>query len=135
MDRSIKASTHILCCLSLVCTIFCSLGKLEAQATETHLNNSHSITPNSTPSNEQVPKPMLSFQVINNADETFGYDISKNGQMLIHQPYIPAIAGNKGFKTKSDAAKVAKFVVDKINRGEMPPSVSIEELKHLHAIN
>jgi hypothetical protein len=42
--------------------------------------------------------------------------------------------GNEGFKTKADAEKVAKLVIDKIKRGEMPPTVSVEEMKKLQVI-
>lgn len=50
---------------------------------------------------------------------------------MIHQPAIPGIPGNEGFKTKEAAQKVADLVVNKIKKGEMPPSVTIEELKKL----
>jgi hypothetical protein len=53
---------------------------------------------------------------------------------MIHQLSIPAMPGNDGFKTKADATKVAQLVIDKIKKGEMPPTVSIEELKKLNVI-
>jgi hypothetical protein len=36
-----------------------------------------------------------------------------------------------GFKSKSDAKKVALLVMDKINKGIMPPTVTRDELKNL----
>lgn len=42
--------------------------------------------------------------------------------------------GNVNFKTKADAEKVAKLVIDKIKKGEMPPTVTIEELQKLKVI-
>ena len=54
--------------------------------------------------------------------------------MLIHQPVIPGLPGNKGFKTKPDAEKVAKLVIEKIRKGQMPPTVTTEEMKKLKVI-
>jgi len=62
---------------------------------------------------------------------TFGYDISMEGKMMIHQPSIPGLPGNKGFDTKEQAEKVARLVMGKIEKGEMPPTVTTEELKNL----
>jgi len=42
--------------------------------------------------------------------------------------------GNEGFKTKADTEKVALPVIDKIRKGEMPPTVSVDELKELKVI-
>ena len=39
--------------------------------------------------------------------------------------------GNEGFKTKADASKVAQLVIGKIKKGEMPPTVTIEEMQKL----
>ena len=57
-----------------------------------------------------------------------------SGRLLIHQTSIPALPGDEGFKTKADAEKVALLVIDKIKRGEMPPTVSVEEMKKLKVI-
>ncbi len=66
--------------------------------------------------------------------KTFGYDIYSGGKLLIHQPTIPGLPGNSGFTNKKNAEDVAKLVIKKIKKGEMPPSVSVEELKKLNAI-
>jgi hypothetical protein len=44
------------------------------------------------------------------------------------------LPGNEGFKTKEAAAKVAELVISKMKKGEMPPSITIEELKAINAI-
>jgi hypothetical protein len=51
--------------------------------------------------------------------------------LFIHQPVIPCIAGNKGFKTKADAKKIAVLVIQKIRNKIIPPSVSVTEMKKL----
>ena len=76
----------------------------------------------------------LSYKIIDAPDHTFGYDVYANGKLLIHQASIPAMPGNEGFATKADAEKVAQLVIDKIRKGEMPPTVTIKEMKKLKVI-
>jgi hypothetical protein len=76
----------------------------------------------------------LTYKIIDAANKTFGYDVYANGKLMIHQKSIPAMPGNEGFKTKSDAGKVAQLVINKIKKGEMPPTVSVEEMKKLNVI-
>ena len=75
-----------------------------------------------------------SYTIISAANNTWCYDIYKDKKLFIHQPSIPAVPGNEGFKTKAGAEKVAKLVIDKIKKGEMPPSVSVEEMKKLKVL-
>ena len=53
---------------------------------------------------------------------------------MIHQTSAPALPSNEGFKTKDDATKVALLVIEKIKKGEMPPTISIDEMKKLNVI-
>ena len=76
----------------------------------------------------------LSYKIIDAPNHTFGYDVYSDGKLLIHQTSIPAMPGNEGFKTKADAEKVARLVMDKIKKGEMPPTISVEEMKKLNVI-
>lgn len=83
---------------------------------------------------QSKPKAIVTFKIIPLSDNTWGYDIYLNNNKTIHQPTIPGLPGNKGFSTKKQAASVAKLVVHKIKEGQMPPSVTIAELKTLKAI-
>jgi len=76
----------------------------------------------------------ISIKIIPSVMKTFGYDIIVNGKPLIHQPNIPALPGNDGFTTKGRARKVAEFVVKKIRKNEMPPTVTIEDLNNMGAL-
>lgn len=76
----------------------------------------------------------LTYKIIDGANKTFGYDICADGKLMIHQKSIPAVPGNNGFKTKVGAIKVAQLVIDKIKKGEMPPTVSIDEMKKLNVL-
>jgi len=64
----------------------------------------------------------------------WGYQILKDGKMVIIQKHIPAIQGKKGFNSKEDAEKTAYLTIDKIKKGSFPPTVSIEELDSLGVI-
>jgi hypothetical protein len=74
------------------------------------------------------------FKIVPSLNYTWCYDIYKNGKMLIHQKSIPGLPGDDGFKRKSDAKKVARLVVEKLEKGVMPPSVTIEEMKNLKVL-
>ena len=76
----------------------------------------------------------FTWKIIDAPNHTYGYDVLDDGRLLIHQKSIPAMPGNEGFKTKADASKVAQLVIGKIKKGEMPPTVTIEEMKKLKVI-
>jgi len=79
----------------------------------------------------QVSQGDTTYRIIPSEGHTYGYDISINNKLLIHQPNIPGMEGNKGFEKKSDAEKVARLVIKKIQKGIMPPTVEKKELDSL----
>jgi hypothetical protein len=85
------------------------------------------------PSSESFKNAKLTYKIIPAQNNTWCYDIFKDGSMCIHQNSIPGVAGINGFKTKEKAEKVAQLVVTKIQNGEMPPTVSQEEMKAVGA--
>jgi Domain of unknown function (DUF4907) len=74
-------------------------------------------------------KAEITIKIIASANHTFGYDILLYKRPLVHQPNIPGLPGNEGFTTQEKARTVADFVVKKIRRNEMPPTVTREDLK------
>ena len=86
------------------------------------------------PSSEAFKNSNITSQLIPAANNSWGYDIYVDNKLMIHQPTVPAMPGNEGFKTKADAEKVAQLVISKIKNGEMPPSVSKEELQKLKVL-
>lgn len=78
--------------------------------------------------------PGYTYIIIPVLNGTWGYDIYNKGKKMIHQPNVPGFPGNNGFKKKSGAKRVARLVIKKIKSGEMPPSVTIEELKKLKVL-
>jgi hypothetical protein len=77
----------------------------------------------------------LSYNIIDAPNNTFCYDVYAGGRLMIHQTSVPGLPGNEGFKTKDDAVKVTEMVMYKIRKGEMPPTVTSEEMKQLGVIN
>jgi len=104
-----KPTKHLV--LSIVC--FLSLQSAYAQSAETG-------------------KTEYTFKPIQVHNYTWGYDIYVNNKLKIHQPNIPGKSGKEGFKTKEDAEKVARLVIEKMKRGEMPPTVTPEEISNLN---
>ena len=74
---------------------------------------------------------MLTSAVIAAPNGTFGYEIKSDGKLLIHQTNLPGQPGVEGCRTKADAEALAAFVMVKIKEGQMPPTISTEELKGL----
>lgn len=83
--------------------------------------------------NKAQPAPLINnitIQTFAN-DSTlggFGYNILVDGKIMVHQPNIPAVMGNRGFDTDEDASKTAALVSFKLKNNIMPPSVTIQEL-------
>ena len=86
------------------------------------------------PAASQFANTQLTYKIIPAANHTFCYDVLADGKILIHQPSKPGLPGNEGFKTKADAEKVAQLIITKIKNGEMPPSVTTDELKKLNTL-
>ncbi|MCE1167033.1 MAG: DUF4907 domain-containing protein [Sphingobacteriia bacterium] len=61
----------------------------------------------------------------------WGYQIIKNNKVMINQPTIPVIEGNKAFSTEKDALKVAGLVKANLEKGHFPPTVSKSQLDSL----
>jgi hypothetical protein len=78
-----------------------------------------------------LPKDPFTIKTYNTPATGWGYDILKDGKLMIHQPHIPAVPGNKGFATKEEAMKIAKLMKKKIQKNIMPPTIDVKELDSL----
>ena len=86
------------------------------------------------PTSKEFDSTKLTYKIIDAPGHTYCYDIYASGRLMIHQNSIPGLPGNQGFKTKAAAEKVAQLVINKIKKGEMPPTVTLEEMKELGVI-
>ncbi|MES2332514.1 MAG: DUF4907 domain-containing protein [Bacteroidota bacterium] len=86
------------------------------------------------PANDAIKNAAISYQLIPGVDHTWGYNILVNKKVMIKQSSIPGMPGNNGFTDKKSADGVAKLVISKMKKGEMPPTVTIDEMKKLKAL-
>ncbi len=61
----------------------------------------------------------------------WGYRLFHRYKLLVNQPIIPAVAGNKSFRNEKDAKKTAQLASSKVAKGQMPPTINPEEIKKL----
>ncbi len=50
----------------------------------------------------------------------WGYDVYTNDSLYIHQEFIPAIEGRKGFASEADAKKIANLAITKMKHNKLP---------------
>lgn len=101
------------------------------KTSDTLANTNPDITTKTVTNAPHILPAGFTYQIIPSARGTYGYDIFKDGKLIIHQSSIPALPGNNGFETKATAEAVAEAVIEKISKGEMPPTISTDELKEL----
>ena len=78
-----------------------------------------------------VSTPVVSFELIK-YNQGWGYKVYVNSKLYITQDLIPCVSGNNPFKNSADAQKVANLVVQKIEKGILPPTIALNELIELN---
>lgn len=63
--------------------------------------------------------------------ESWGYRLYLGYKLLVNQTNIPALSGNASFKSETDARKIAKLASSKVAGGQIPPTLTVEEVKNL----
>ncbi|MFZ1846766.1 MAG: DUF4907 domain-containing protein [Saprospiraceae bacterium] len=91
----------------------------------------HPIKGSEAEKNKTGKNKFVTYQIIPSNGTTYGYDIFIDSKLKIHQTTIPGRAGVNGFKTETDAKKVAELAVNKIISGQMPPTISQKEIEKL----
>jgi len=119
--------TYIIILIIAVCSLCISCN-----SPATH--NAKEINPTEVEQENPYKDAEIKAVIIPSEDDTFGYDIYLYDAILIHQPSRPGLSGNLGFATAEDAMKVAELVIRKIRNNEMPPTVTIQELKGLEVL-
>lgn len=64
----------------------------------------------------------------------WGYDILVNDSLLIHQEFVPVIAGKKGFSKKEQAVQTAQLIINKM-KGNQHPTVTTFELQQICSLD
>ncbi|MDA7803316.1 DUF4907 domain-containing protein [Crocinitomix sp.] len=83
--------------------------------------------------NEPIIPQNTTYKVeaIQNGASDWGYQILKDNQLFINQPHIPAVSGNTGFASKEKAIITGNYIIEKLEKGIMPPTISRAELDSL----
>lgn len=126
MNISVKQSEVKI--IILIISFFSLLISGNAQSTITSLIDQQAVNESLTENDS------ITFKTFG-SDSGWGYDIYINGILYIHQPNIPAVIGNSGFSKEEFAVKTALFVIEKIKKQIIPPSVSKAELDSLNVLN
>jgi hypothetical protein len=122
---ALKLATLIVFCCTTMTMLFAQATSALAQPDNTAARFPEAIAYANT---------KLTFKIIDAPKHTYCYDVFADGRLMIHQTSVPGLPGNEGFKTKEDASKVAALVMGKIRKGEMPPTISIDEMTKLKVI-
>ena len=128
--------------LILLAVIFISIVSCGQRHGQTQkFPQSSAVKPDSIPGDKKnqaaadFSQKNIEYYIIKVPNGLFGYYIMVDGSMYIEQKTIPAIEGNVGFKTKEDAEKIAKLVIQKIREGEIPPTITVDDLIAHHVID
>jgi hypothetical protein len=121
-------------CLALVPGIWSQTSNKDKQKQPAKVSKTAPKSEVQFPAAAPFANTKLTYKIIPATNKTYCYDVLADGKIFIHQPSKPGLPGNEGFTTKSSAEKVAKLVITKIKNGEMPPSVTTEELKKLNVL-
>jgi hypothetical protein len=97
--------------------------------TDTNSNNSAGKTPHFSSGNLEVKTYAVKDST--GKPQGWGYDIYVENVKTIHQPIIPAIPGNRSFKTEGDALKTGLFAINKMKKEASLPTLLIKELDSL----
>ncbi len=65
----------------------------------------------------------------------WGYQIFKDGKLVIDQKHIPVIQGYRGFSSKENAEKLGNYIIEKMKNGVFPPTLNQSELDSLGVLN
>jgi hypothetical protein len=79
---------------------------------------------------ESVRKSPYDVKTVQNS-LGWGYEIWKDGALIINQTHIPAIQGLRAFVSQEQAQKAAGIIKNKLDQGVFPPTISIDELRSI----
>ena len=133
MDKRKSFFSNVALSVQLTVTVLLMLF-IVACHTGTSLSTGSTSTQEVKQQENPYAKAEITTRIIPSPNNTFGYDILLYGKPLVHQPTIPGLPGNEGFTTKERAQTVADFVVKKIRKNEMPPTVTLEDLNAMDVL-
>ena len=76
------------------------------------------------------PDPNFEIRITKGPAGGYGYEVLKNQNRTISQPYIPAVQKQQEFSDSAQAKRTARLVIRKIQQ-HIFPSVTVRELDSL----
>lgn len=71
------------------------------------------------------PKPSITTKIFKGTDG-WGYDILVGDSLFIHQEFVPALPGQKGFAEQGQAEKTAALIINKMKENQLPAITTFE---------
>ena len=81
-----------------------------------------------------LPRPGTFTLEVQPTTSGWGYLIRQQGRVIIDQPTIPVVPGQRSFATQQQAQRVGELVLTKMRAGHFPPTLSLSELDSLGAL-
>lgn len=127
LNKSLPGYSLKAVCISICILFLSSLANVQAQsATNNNIDSVRSLN--------SFQNSILTYKITEAKSKTWGYQIYSNRTLIIDQTVVPCIQGDKGFKNKESAKKVATFVIRKIRNGIIPPTITLKELQELKVL-
>ncbi len=123
----------IFCCIVILFAISCTYSS-DKNAESNEVNAAESSNPKQSESDAPKNIELVIFKndtVGEKRINGFGYNVYLNKQLYIHQPIIPAVPGDAGFKSEMDARNAGNLVLFKIKNNILPPALTVGELDSL----
>lgn len=76
-----------------------------------------------------------SYKVVFEEGKGWGYQIFEGSHMLINQMHIPAIQGLQSFSSEKNARTTAEYILNQVELGHFPPTVTVDILDSLNVLN
>lgn len=118
--------------LGLLFGLIASCGNSSEKMKKETIKSLNPETPSSLPQENKIKifKSPYELRVVEGS-LGWGYEIWKEGVMVINQTHIPAIQGLRAFDTQIQAEKAAEIIKIKLDQGVFPPTISIVELQSI----
>ena len=85
------------------------------------------------PKRDEIPEKNTSVYEVRTVENAsgWGYEVWKDGAMVIKQEHIPAVQGIRAFSSQEQAQKAAEIIKAKLDQGIFPPTMSMAELQSI----
>ena len=104
--------------------------------TEKEVEPNHSTQKKqTTQSKNESSRSKYSYKVIFEEENGWGYQIFNGPKMLINQMHIPAIQGLQSFSSEKKAKTTAIYILNQVEQGHFPPTITKEILDSLDVLN